>query len=50
LINFCSDNPYKPLSEKDIMDELAESRKCYENGEGEDFDHALAEIGEKYGL
>jgi hypothetical protein len=50
LINFCSDNPYKPLSEKDIMDELAESRKCYENGEGEDLDHALAEIGEKYGL
>jgi hypothetical protein len=50
LINFCDDNPYKPLSKNEILDELAESRKCYQNGEGEDFDKAIDEIGEKYGL
>lgn len=50
LINFCGDNPYKPLKKAEIAEELAESRKCYQNGEGEDFDKALDEIGAKYGL
>ncbi|MEZ3433044.1 MAG: hypothetical protein K1W34_00115 [Lachnospiraceae bacterium] len=50
LVNFCQDNPYKPLSRNEIIAELAESRACYNNGEGEDFDKALDEIGEKYGL
>jgi hypothetical protein len=50
LINFCEDNPYKPLSKNEILNELAESRKCYQNGEGEDFDKAVDEIGVKYGL
>lgn len=50
LVNFCGNNPYKPLSEKEILSELAESRACYDRGEGEDFDKALDEIGAKYGL
>ena len=40
LMNFCNENPYK----------LAQSRACYERGEGEDFDKAVDEIGAKYGL
>lgn len=50
LMNFCKDNPYKPLSGSEILAELAESRTCYSNGEGEDFDKVLDEIGVKYGL
>ena len=50
LVNFCGNNPYKPLSEEEILSELAESRGCYDRGEGEDFDKALDEIGAKYGL
>ncbi len=50
LVNFCHNNPYKPLSGKDILSELAESRECYDNGEGEEFDKALDEIGIKYGV
>jgi hypothetical protein len=50
LINFCGDNPYKPLTKKEISDELAESRMCYQNGGGEDFEKVLDEIGTKYGL
>ena len=50
LINFCRNNPYKPLNGDGILSELAESRASYDRGEGEDFDKALDEIGEKYGL
>lgn len=50
LVNFCGKNPYKPLSEKEILLELAESRNCYDNGEGEDFDKVLDEMSVKYGL
>ncbi len=50
MMNFCGDNPYKPLSTGEILSELAESRMCYGNGAGEDFDKALDEIGAKYGL
>ena len=50
LMNFCRDNPYKPLSENEILAELAEARTCYSNHEGEDLDKALDEIGAKYGL
>lgn len=50
LMNFCGNNPYKPLSKNEILSELAESRMCYMNGEGEDFDKAIDEIGAKYGL
>lgn len=50
LVNFCGSNPYKPLSEKEILSELAESRNCYDNGEGEDFDKVLDEMSVKYGL
>lgn len=50
IMNFCGGNPYKPLSKEEILSELAESRICYNNGEGEDFDKALDEIGEQYGL
>ncbi len=50
LVNFCENNPYKPLSGNEILSELAESRACYNRGEGEDFDKALDEIGAKYGL
>lgn len=50
LINFCKTNPYKPLSGNEILSELAEARMCYAQGEGEDFDKALDEIGKKYDL
>lgn len=50
LMNFCSENPYKPLRKNEILSELAQSRKCYESGEEEDFDKAVDEIGVKYGL
>lgn len=50
LMNFFKNNPYKPLSINEILDELSASRKCYENGEGEDFDDAIEAISVKYGL
>ncbi len=50
LMNFCGNNPYKPLSANEILSELEESRICYNKGKGEDFDNALDEISLKYGL
>ena len=50
LTNFCTNNPYKPLSSSEILAELAESRACYQAGEGEDLSKVLDEIGDKYGL
>lgn len=50
LSSYCNDNPFKPLSAKEISSELAEARACYERGEFEDFDDALDEICVKYGL
>ena len=50
LMNFCGNNPFKPLSKKEILSELAKSRECFTRGEGEDFDEALDEISLKYGL
>lgn len=48
--NFCEDNPFKPMSKQEIYAELAEARACYERGEYQDFDEALDEISEEYGL
>lgn len=48
--NFCTDNPYRPLSVREILAELAESRACYKAGDGEELDKVLDEIGGKYGL
>lgn len=50
LTNFCTDNPYKPLSGSEILAELAESRACYQAGEGEELDKVLDEIGDRYGI
>lgn len=50
VTNFCVANPFKPLASNEILDELAESRECYERGEYKDFDEALKEISEKYGI
>ena len=50
VVNFCGENPYKPLSRNEILSELAQSRASYERGEGEDFDQAVDEIGEKYDI
>ena len=50
LTNFCTDNPYKPLSSSEILAELAESRAYFRAGEGEDLGEVLNEIGDKYGL
>lgn len=50
LMNFCEDNPYRPLSINEIDEELTESRACYLCGEGKDFDEAIDEIALKYGL
>ena len=50
LVNFCENNPYRPLDRGEILEELAESRKCYENGEGEYLDTVIDEIEMKYSL
>lgn len=34
LLNYCENNPYKPLSGDEILSELTESRACYNRGEG----------------
>ena len=49
-VNFCKENPFKPLAADEILAELSESRACYECGEYEDFDDALEEISKKYGI
>ena len=43
-------NPFQPMSINEILTLLAESRECYENGDYQDFDEALNEIAQKYGL
>lgn len=48
--NFYTDNPYISLGGNEILAELAESRMCYEAGDGEELDKVLDEIGDKYGL
>ena len=50
LTNFCTDNPYKPLSGSEILAELAESRACFQAGQGEDLGKVLDEIGDRYGI
>ena len=50
LTNFCTDNPYKPLSSSEILAELVELRACNQAGDGEDLDKVLDEIGDRYGL
>ncbi len=50
LVNLCADNPFKPMSANEILEELAESRACYERGEFQDFDEVLDEISDKYGI
>ncbi len=45
-----SQNPFIPLSSKEILDELALSRKDYQQGNYQDFDEALDEISQKYDL
>lgn len=40
----------RPMSEQEILEELAESRACYERGEYIDFDEALDMISRKYEL
>ena len=47
---FSEENPYKPMSRKDILADLAESRECYAREEYQDFDEAINEISEKYDL
>jgi len=50
LRNFCTNNPFKPLSAKEIEAELSQARECYEKGEGEDSDDVVDEISAKHGL
>ena len=50
ITNFFDENPFKPLSQNEILEELAESRDCYARGEYKEFDEALDEISEKYGI
>ncbi len=38
------------LSAEDILSELSESRQQYENGEYQDFDDAIDDLKQKYGL
>ena len=40
----------KWLSSSEILAELAQAREDFSNGQGEDFDEAVAEIGAKYSL
>lgn len=48
--HFCKGNPFKPKSADEIYAELTEARACYERGEYDDFDDALDEISDKYGI
>ncbi len=48
--NFCGGNPFKPKSADEIYADLANSRDCYKRGEYENFDDAIDDISEKYGL
>ena len=50
LQNFCEDNPFKPMSAQEIFADLAKSHACYERGEYRNFNEALDEISEEYGL
>ena len=43
-------SPFKPLTKKQILADLAESRKEIENGSYLDFDDAISEIEQAYGL
>ncbi len=47
---FSDDNPFKPMSKKEILADLAKSRQCYDNGDYQDFDEALEEISQEYEL
>lgn len=40
----------KPLDSNEILAELAQARKDFLDGKGEDFDEAVAEISAKYNL
>ena len=44
------DEPFELVSKKEILADLALSRKQIENGECLDFDAAMDEIGRAYGL
>ena len=48
--NFNGVNPFKPKTADQIYADLGESRNFYKCGEYEDFDNALNEISERYGL
>ena len=48
--HYCKNGFMKPKTASEILDELSESRKCYENGEFRDFDEALDDISKKYGI
>lgn len=48
--NYFENNPYRPMSAKDISEELAEARRCFDNGDFQDFDAAIDEISLKYDL
>lgn len=50
ITNFCKSNPFKPLSADEIYGELEEARESYGKGDYKDFDDAIEEISEKYGL
>ena len=43
-------SPFRPLSKKQIIADLAASRQQIDNGETVDFDTALDEIEAQYGL
>ena len=48
--NYFNGEPFKPKSAEEIYADLAEARECYEKGDYEELDTALAEISKKYGL
>ena len=50
LINFCSNTPFKPLSENDIIECLEKSRTEYESGNYEDFDTVLNNLEATYAI
>ena len=43
-------NPFTPKTKKDILEDLAESRKQISEGSGVDMKQALQEMGEKHGF
>lgn len=47
---YSGEGPFRKKSKQEILSDLAQSRKDYEEGRYKDFDVAMAELGKKHGF